>query len=455
MIANISDKMIGFVGILHYHEVKVDNDKAELIYNCLSGSSTYKDYVNDFNLVASLNDRAKTRCYDISLNLPHGEDLSNEKFIYFAQAYLNKMDLNNTPYLIHRHNDKEHNHIHITLSRIDYDGKVVNDNDIKFRSEIASRELEREWNLKPVLNLNYDLKLLSELNQRQYNFQNAFRKGLNNKAAITSIKELIDKDTIAFIKKNHLTNTQMTDLLNEKTKPLVELLLKHSHFQTLFKDELLLKIDSLYAISKNKGEFFQYCEKEGISVFQKSNKGVSQYTYTMNDLNITFKEDRLPKKYCFKSLGAFYDPREYVLKSEQKHNLYNSIHLSLSGATSIDNFEKRMLSNNIRFTKQQGDSGKEYYFSLSNCENSEYFKASVINKKFSLNNFIKHFNELEISNLNLNSDIINSMAIEQELIDNTVSLPLFNTPSRTQKGEDFMTAKKKKKGKVRLRDREI
>ena len=67
--------------------------------------------------------------------------------IKIAEAYLQKMDIRNTQYLIVRHHDRSHPHIHLCINRIDNEGKLISDKNEKYRSTKVCRELTEKHGL--------------------------------------------------------------------------------------------------------------------------------------------------------------------------------------------------------------------------------------------------------------------------------------------------------------------
>jgi hypothetical protein len=53
----------------------------------------------------------------------------------------------NTQYIIGRHHDREHPHIHIVFNRIDNSGKTVSDRNDRYRSEKICKELTEKYGL--------------------------------------------------------------------------------------------------------------------------------------------------------------------------------------------------------------------------------------------------------------------------------------------------------------------
>ncbi len=57
------------------------------------------------------------------------------------------MGIRNTQYIIGRHFDKEHPHVHIAFNRIDNNGKTISDRNDCFRSERICKELTKKYGL--------------------------------------------------------------------------------------------------------------------------------------------------------------------------------------------------------------------------------------------------------------------------------------------------------------------
>ena len=62
-----------------------------------------------------------------------------------AREYMEKMGIKDTQYIIGRHFDKEHPHIHIAFNRIDNNGKTISDRNDRFKSEKICKELTAKY----------------------------------------------------------------------------------------------------------------------------------------------------------------------------------------------------------------------------------------------------------------------------------------------------------------------
>lgn len=52
-----------------------------------------------------------------------------------AHDYMDRMGIVNTQYIIGRHHDKEHPHLHIAFNRVDNNGRTISDKNDRIRSE--------------------------------------------------------------------------------------------------------------------------------------------------------------------------------------------------------------------------------------------------------------------------------------------------------------------------------
>jgi len=64
-----------------------------------------------------------------------------------ALDYMERMGIRNTQYLIARHFDKEHPHVHIAYNRIDNDGNTISDRNERLRSTRICKELTLKYGL--------------------------------------------------------------------------------------------------------------------------------------------------------------------------------------------------------------------------------------------------------------------------------------------------------------------
>ncbi|MHA4811771.1 relaxase/mobilization nuclease domain-containing protein [Flavitalea flava] len=151
MYANIR-KTNHLVQTLRYHERKIERGQAE----CLAAENfvkdldqlTLKDKLFHFNRLTSLNERIKKHVFHIALLFYPEEILSNDKMLKMGKEYMEKMGLGRQPYLMYRHYDSNHPHIHLLTVAVKQHGKGIflTPADFSLSSEITHK-LEVEYNL--------------------------------------------------------------------------------------------------------------------------------------------------------------------------------------------------------------------------------------------------------------------------------------------------------------------
>lgn len=96
----------------------------------------------------ALNQRATTKTLHVSLNFDPSETLSNERLVEIATAYMERIGFGDQPYLVYRHQDAGHPHMHILATTIQKNGARINTHNIgRNQSETARKEIEKHFGL--------------------------------------------------------------------------------------------------------------------------------------------------------------------------------------------------------------------------------------------------------------------------------------------------------------------
>ena len=87
--------------------------------------------------------------YHISLNFARedGARLSDDLMAEIAREYMRRMGIVNTQYIVCRHTDTAHPHLHIVANRVDNDGRTISDSNDSRRSVDICRQLTNEYGL--------------------------------------------------------------------------------------------------------------------------------------------------------------------------------------------------------------------------------------------------------------------------------------------------------------------
>jgi len=139
-------------GMLHYNENKVARGEASLLL-----ASGFAGDINQFNLeqklqrfeyLTMLNTMVKTNAVHITLNFDEQDKLSNEQLQQITVSYMERIGFGEQPYLVYKHNDAAHTHVHIATINITTDGNRIDTHGIGWKlSEPARIALEKEFNL--------------------------------------------------------------------------------------------------------------------------------------------------------------------------------------------------------------------------------------------------------------------------------------------------------------------
>lgn len=139
-------------GILHYNENKVQKGEAQLIL--ASGFAgdidkmNFMQKLNRFKHLTELNGKVKTNALHISLNFDASEKLTNTKIQHIACEYMERIGFGDQPFLVYRHLDAHHPHIHIATTNIQKDGERIDIHGIGYHlSEPARKQIEQKYDL--------------------------------------------------------------------------------------------------------------------------------------------------------------------------------------------------------------------------------------------------------------------------------------------------------------------
>ena len=138
-------------GSSHGGALKYDLEKegAELLEtNC--ASNDWREIAAEMDVVAASNTKSTKTCLHLSMSAPDGENLSDKQWVDSAHIAIKDIGLEGNQYVITRHNDSGHSHIHITINRINDEGKSWNDSKDYQRVHEAMRSVEVKMGLERI-----------------------------------------------------------------------------------------------------------------------------------------------------------------------------------------------------------------------------------------------------------------------------------------------------------------
>ena len=167
--------------------------------NTFSQSISPKFFGNVLHFQGQRN-ATKNRYAHISLNLPHGEHLEDDTFLKISEEYMDKMGYGEQPYVVVRHTDTEHEHVHIVTTNVKEDGKVLGIFNSHRRSMATRQFLEKKYDLSPAPTTKQkrqlpiyrlpELQLGMDATQGTKYYLQDVLNGINQKYKVRSFEEL-------------------------------------------------------------------------------------------------------------------------------------------------------------------------------------------------------------------------------------------------------------------------
>ncbi len=145
MVAKIVQRK-DFRGVVNY---VLGKDKAELLYAEGVRLKDRDSIIHSFETQHQLNPNISKPVAHISLDFSaqDKDKLTDQLMVGVAQEYMKSMGYNNTQYIIARHHDTDHPHVHLVINRINNEGKRITDRNEKYRSTKVCMELTKKYGL--------------------------------------------------------------------------------------------------------------------------------------------------------------------------------------------------------------------------------------------------------------------------------------------------------------------
>ena len=145
MIGKIK-KGSGFKGCVNY---VLGKEQAALLHAEGVLVESKQDIIRSFCMQTEMNPGLKKPVGHIALSysVVDAPKLTDEKMVQLAPEYMREMKITDTQYIIVRHQDREHPHVHIVFNRIDNNGKTISDSNDMYRNEQVCKKLKEKHGL--------------------------------------------------------------------------------------------------------------------------------------------------------------------------------------------------------------------------------------------------------------------------------------------------------------------
>lgn len=209
MIAKIT-KGANFAGVLRY--ILNPDKQTELLDASGVRLKDMDTIIQSFERQKELNPRISKPVGHISLDFSaqDSDKLTNEVMVKIARDYMKRMGITDTQYIISRHHDKDHPHIHIAYNRIDNNGNTITDRNDRFRSEKICKELTAQYGLYFAPGKeNVKQHRLREPDKTKYEIYNALKTAVPQSRNWEELTARLQREGIETTFKNKGTTSQV------------------------------------------------------------------------------------------------------------------------------------------------------------------------------------------------------------------------------------------------------
>lgn len=395
---------------LNYNEHKVRKGVAECIaennfmlpVNCMN----FYHKLDWFENRNALNDRASTKTIHISLNFHPSENFSDEKLSDIAVDYMTRIGFGDQPYLVYKHKDAGHPHIHIVGTTIRDDGTRINTHNIgRNQSETARRLLEEKYQLVPARKQNVAKTIaLNSFNLSRVEYgKSETKRGISNILC------------------------QVINLYSYTSLP---------------EFNAVLRQFSIVADRGNEGSF----------THRKNGLLYRVLDTNLNPIGVPIKASTIAGKPTLSYLQ-----KRCEINSKHREILQLSLRKNVDaalavGPLSIADLVKQLESRNIYTVLRQNGEGRIYGITFVDNQNRSVFNGSQLGKEYSISGLYKQMNSIETKDSGKDNNVIlhNQPFLSTELSDDahTIIDHLFSTDQQHTETPFQLRKRKKKKRKL-------
>jgi hypothetical protein len=296
MVAKIV-KGKGFKGVVNY--VLDKTKQTELLAAEGVRYKSKESIIRSFVAQAGLNPKVSKTVGHISLDFSaqDKDKLTNAKMVQIAKEYMTKMGITDTQYIIGRHYDKEHPHIHIVFNRVDNNGKTISDKNDRYRSEKICKELTEKYGLYFAQGKeNVKVHRLKDPDKTKYEIYDALKVAVPKCRNWNELKKELQKQGITTDFKYKGNTSEVQGVMFEKNG-------------YKFNGS---KIDRQFSYSKIDFQLKQNDKAQHIPVQQEHSHSYNQLSVLENAVSV------LGDLFDFQPSGTDYDPDEAEFQRQQK-----------------------------------------------------------------------------------------------------------------------------------------
>lgn len=329
------------VAALNYNEHKVGQGRAECLHaaNFLREANTLSFYQKHeaFERLNELNERATTKTLHVSLNFSPTERLTDDRLKEIACEYMDRIGFGDQPFLVYKHLDAGHPHMHIVSTTIRGDGRRISTHNIgSNQSEKARKEIEVKYGLIKAENQ----KRISQQGIRPIEAEKVVYGKAETKRSITNVVNAV------LCSYNYTSLAEFNAILSQ------------------FNVVADRGVESSRTF-KHRGLYYRVVDNSGDKIGVPIKASAINSKPTLNKLESHFRING--------------EKRE-VFKQSVKDAIDEAIS---TGNSSLQELKQRLQQKNIHTVLRQNGEGKVYGITFVDNRNKVVFNGSDLGKKYS------------------------------------------------------------------------
>ncbi len=319
--------------------------------------------------LTELNSKTSVNSVHISLNFAPGEDFEKEKLQKIAKEYMHGIGFENQPYLVYKHTDAGHPHLHIVTTNIELDGKRIPLHNIgKLKSEPTRKAIEKQFGLVPAESQKQGLFIAKPVSISKLDYGKS-----ETKRAIGNVLQHV------------LRNYSYTSL------PELNALLKGYRI-------LADRGTEESRIFKNRGLVYRVLDGQGNKVGVPVKASSFHFPATLNAIESKFEFNKTERKKYINSIRSAIDLT--VLKMHK---------------SSLDEVIKCLEKQGIVTVKRENQEGRLYGITYVDHRTKCVFNGSALGKKYSVNGLLNRLKSIQKNETGSTESFLKSPSLQQKI----------------------------------------
>ncbi|GAB3789338.1 hypothetical protein GCM10028818_57720 [Spirosoma horti] len=204
-------------GAVLYNEYKVAHGEARFLggFNAVAYDQAklpVKQKINELERYARGNENISKPTFHVSLAFHPSEKFSDHQLSEIGQNYMDRLGYGEQPYLIYRHEDTHHPHIHIVSVSVDFQGKKISDSHQQRRSNAVRQALEKEYGLVEAEKQGKELLMNGLLPEQILGYKEPEAKKAIGNVVRTALTDYNFSNVLTFSEFLHQHRVQMNQL---------------------------------------------------------------------------------------------------------------------------------------------------------------------------------------------------------------------------------------------------